>query len=130
MERRELLAGLAAMGGLTVAAPAATAADSKPATGLVVEAVQMPAWIGRDGQRQPLSPGDTVSTAQEVETAAGAGLLLKLPEGSLVRLGEKTRLGVQRFEVNAADGRTAVQSELKLFDGFFRTMRSQLRQAR
>lgn len=53
----------------------------------------MPAWIGRDGQRQPLTPGDTVSTAQEVETAAGAGLLLKLPEGSLVRLGEKTASG-------------------------------------
>lgn len=120
MERRELLAGLAAMAGLTAAAPAATAAGSQAASGLVVEAVQMPAWTGRDGQRRPLSPGDTVSTAQEVETAAAAGLLLKLPEGSLVRLGEKTRLGVQRFEVNAADGRTAVRSELKLFDGFFR----------
>jgi hypothetical protein len=43
-----------------------------------------------------------------------------MAEGSLVRLGEKTRLGVQRLEVNNADGRIAVRSELKLFDGFFR----------
>ena len=80
----------------------------------------MPAWTTRDGKRHPLSPGDTVSTAQEVETAASAGLVLKMAEGSLVRLGEKTRLGVQRLEVNEADGRIAVRSELKLFDGFFR----------
>ncbi len=80
----------------------------------------MPAWTTRYGKRQPLSPGDTVSTAQEVETAASAGLVLKMAEGSLVRLGEKTRLGVQRLEVNEADGRIAVRSELKLFDGFFR----------
>jgi hypothetical protein len=80
----------------------------------------MPAWTSRDGKRRPLSPGDTVSTAQEIETAASAGLVLKMAEGSIVRLGEKTRLGVQRLEVNDADGRIAVRSELKLFDGFFR----------
>ncbi len=80
----------------------------------------MPAWAVRDGKRVPLSPGDAVTTAQEVETAAGAALVMRLPEGSLVRLGEKTRLGVQRLEVSGADGRTAVRSGLKLFDGFFR----------
>eukprot|EP01031_Cornospumella_fuschlensis_P019792 gene19792-24249_t len=39
-------------------------------------------------------------------------LILQMAEGSIVRLGEKTRLGVQRLEVNEADGRTAVRSEL------------------
>jgi len=87
---------------------------------LVVEAVQMPAWIIKSGKRVPLKPGDTVTTSEEVETAAEAGLVLKMPEGSLVRLGEKTRLGIQRLEVNPVDGYTSVRSELKLFDGFFR----------
>lgn len=122
MERRQLLAATAAIAawGSATAQPA-QAASSRPAkAGITVEAVQMPAWTTRDGKRRPLSPGDTVSTAQEVETAASAGLILQMAEGSIVRLGEKTRLGVQRLEVNDADGRIAVRSELKLFDGFFR----------
>lgn len=122
MERRQLLAAtaaLAAWGGAT-AQPAQAAGSRQANPGITVEAVQMPAWTTRDGKRRPLSAGDTVSTAQEVETAASAGLVLRLAEGSIVRLGEKTRLGVQRLEVNDADGRIAVRSELKLFDGFFR----------
>ena len=121
MERRQWLAAtaaLAAWGGVSVQA---RAAGTRPAAaGLTVEAVQMPAWTTQGGKRVPLSPGDAVNTSQEVETAAGAGLVLRMAEGSLVRLGEKTRLGVQRLEVNDADGRMAVRSELKLFDGFFR----------
>ena len=109
-----------ATGALGAAAPAQAARPAQATPDLLVEAVQMPAWTTRNGQRSPLQPGDTVSTAQEVETDAAAGLVLKMPEGSLLRLGEKTRLGVQRLEVNPADGRIGVRSELKLFDGFFR----------
>jgi hypothetical protein len=119
MERRQLLAATAALAAWG-SAPAQAAASRPASPGITVEAVQMPAWTSRDGKRRPLSPGDTVSTAQEIETAASAGLVLKMAEGSIVRLGEKTRLGVQRLEVNDADGRIAVRSELKLFDGFFR----------
>jgi hypothetical protein len=46
--------------------------------------------------------------------------VMRLPEGSLVRLGEKTRLFVQELEVERRDERIAVRSELKLLDGFFR----------
>jgi hypothetical protein len=122
MERRQLLAAtaaIAAWGGATAQHAQAAGARASNA-GITVEAVQMPAWTTREGKRRPLSPGDAVSTAQEIETAAGAALVLQMAEGSLVRLGEKTRLGVQRLEVNDADGRIAVRSELKLFDGFFR----------
>jgi hypothetical protein len=45
---------------------------------------------------------------------------MRLPEGSLVRLGEKTRLFVQELEVERRDERVAVRSQLKLLDGFFR----------
>lgn len=119
MERRQLLAAAAAVAAWGTAGTHAASARQQTAA-ITVEAVQMPAWTSRDGKRRPLSPGDTVSTAQEIETAASAGLVLKMAEGSIVRLGEKTRLGVQRLEVNEADGRIAVRSELKLFDGFFR----------
>ena len=122
MERRQLLAATAAFAawGSAAAPSAQAAAPRQAAPGITVDAVQMPAWTSRDGKRHPLSPGDAVGTAQEIETAANAGLVLRMAEGSLVRLGEKTRLGVQRLEVNNADGRIAVRSELKLFDGFFR----------
>ncbi|MET0310461.1 MAG: SPOR domain-containing protein [Burkholderiaceae bacterium] len=124
MHRRNLLTGASTLAafstlGALLPAGASAAAPAAPARGLVVEAIQMPAWTGPSDKRQPLAPGDVVSTAQEVETAAAAGLVLKMPEGSLIRLGEKTRLGVQRLEVND-DGRINVRSELKLFDGFFR----------
>ncbi len=122
MKRRELFSSsVAVAAGLAAVSLPAQAARAKPDVNtLVVEAVQMPAWTTKNGKRVPLSPGDTVTTAQEVETAAAAGLVLRMPEGSLIRLGEKTRLGIQRLEVNPVDGYTAVRSELKLFDGFFR----------
>ncbi len=122
MKRRDIFSSsVAVAAGLTVASVPALAARARPQVNtLVVDAVQMPAWTTRSGQRVPLSPGDAVTTAEEVETAAAAALVLRMPEGSLTRLGEKTRLGIQRLEVNPADGYTAVRSELKLFDGFFR----------
>lgn len=126
MQRRQLLtrslSAAALPAGLALAAPqVAQAALAKGAARtLVVEAVQMPAWVIRGEQRLPLNVGDVVSTAQEVETAAGSALVLRLPEGSLIRLGEKTRLGVSRFESSGAAGSVAVRAELKLFDGFFR----------
>lgn len=139
MKRRQLLThGMSAVGAsatLLTTAPLAARAAAPPSVGanairqLVVEAIQMPAWVAQDGQRMPLGPGDMVSSAQEVETAAAAGIVLKMPEGSLIRLGEKTRLGVQRLEVNPSNGRTAVKSELKLFDGFFRFTTSALAKA-
>lgn len=127
MDRRTWLArgaGIAAVGGLlgsNLPAVAANApASSAPATGLVVEAVQMPAWTSEAGVRKPLSPGDTVLTTQEVETAADAGIVMRLPEGSLVRLGEKSRLAIPQLESDSEVGFTKVRSKMQLFEGFFR----------
>jgi len=87
---------------------------------MVVDAVQMPAWTETDGKRQPLGPGDSVSTAGTIETGMAAGLVLRMPEGSLVRLGEKTQLQVLKFEVKDTEGQIAMRSDLKLLEGFFR----------
>lgn len=124
MLRRNLLAraaGLFALGGAACVTPPALAARTRAATtGLVAEAVQMPVWTSDSGVRRPLAPGDLVTTAQEVETAAGAALVLRMPEGSLVRLGEKSRLEVSRFESDTEAGQVAVRSQMQLFEGFFR----------
>ena len=114
-----LATGVLAVPG-TQAASATTASVTTPVVGMLVEAVQLPAWHIKNGRRLPLAPGDRLATGEELETASGAGVVVQLAEGSLIRLGEKTRLGIQRLEVNTADDRTAVQSELKLFNGFFR----------
>lgn len=123
MQRRELLRGLAALGAAAGAAAAATpsfAAAAPVARHLAVDAVQMPAWVDVAGERRPLSPGDEVSTQQAVETGAEAALVLSLPEGSVLRLGEKTRLEVPQLAVAHSLDAVEVKSRLKLVDGFFR----------
>ncbi|HZQ73120.1 MAG TPA: FecR domain-containing protein [Burkholderiales bacterium] len=70
---------------------ATSAALAQPAA--VVEGVQMPAWIERDGKAPaPLTPGMELKSGDRLRTGAGARLLLKLAEGSFVKLGENGRL--------------------------------------
>lgn len=112
------LAGVAAVTG----AAAAVAATPRRTVveGIAVEAVQMPAWIDQGGRRVPLAPGDRVRSDQVIETGAGAALVLVLPEGSRINLGEKSQLGIARLATERQDGQTAVRTDLKLLEGFFR----------
>ena len=108
MKRREALArawagvGIVA-GGSALALPAHAVGRPATARSMVVEAVQMPAWTEKDGKRFPLGAGDSVTTAGTIETGMAAGLVLRMPEGSLVRLGEKTQLQVLKFEVTETE---------------------------
>lgn len=121
MDRRTFIGQLSVAGAATFAdAAAAQGPRAQPARATFIEAVQMPVWLERGGDRQPVAPGDRVTTADELRTGAGAAVVMRLPEGSLVRLGEKSRLQVQSLAVDRNDGRVAVRSELKLLDGFFR----------
>ena len=119
MDRRQVLgAGLAAA--TLAGAPARAASARREPEGLRVEAVQMPAWLDRDGRRQPLAPGDTVGASQVIETGVGAALVLQMPEGSRVNLGAGSRLSVQALAAERAQGVTGVRADLRLFEGFFR----------
>jgi hypothetical protein len=104
MKRRTLftrgLAAALATGMTATCLPALAGNSNRGAGDCLVETVQMPAWINKDGQRLPLAPGDTVAAVQEVETGVVAALVLKMPDGNLIRLGEKTRLGIQTLEAN------------------------------
>ena len=61
----------------------------------VVDAVQMPAWLDRGGRVLPLTPGLEVKSGDRLRTGAGARATLKLPEGSIVKLGESAQMTYQ-----------------------------------
>src|SRR2546428_9578137 len=67
----------------------------------IVEAVQMPAWLDREGRVLPLAPGLEVKNGDRLRTGEGARAYLKLPEGSTVKLGESAQLSFRTEEVPA-----------------------------
>jgi len=88
MNRVALIAGLCLAS--AVAAQDAPRRVAPPQA--VVEAVQMPAWVERGGLRVPLAPGMSLQANDELRTGADARLLVKLAEGSAVKLGENAQL--------------------------------------
>ena len=76
----------------TVFVPSAMAAAG------AVEAVQMPAWLDRAGLTVPVSPGVALQAGDTLRTGTGARLLLKLEEGSLVKLGENARFVIEKVQ--------------------------------
>ena len=81
-----------------------------------VDGVQLPAWLDRAGLTVPISPGVTLQAGDTVRTGAGARLLLKLEEGSLVKLGENAR-----FVIEKAQPRGGVfEATLSVVTGAFR----------
>ena len=58
----------------------------------VVDSVQMPAWLERHGQREPLEAGKVLHNRDRILTGDDARVLVRLAEGSAVRLGEQARL--------------------------------------
>jgi hypothetical protein len=63
----------------------------------VVESVQMPAWVERDGRRAPLAVGMELKGGDAVKTGAGSRALVKLSEGSSVKLGENGNLHIAQI---------------------------------
>lgn len=100
-------------------AGAARAADPRPtaAQPAIVEAVQMPAWVERDGRRVPLAPGAVLRSSDTLYTGGDARVLLTLAEGSSVKLGENAHLRLAAIEVRR-DGVFA--SAMNVVQGAFR----------
>jgi hypothetical protein len=84
----------------------------------VVEAVQMPAWIERDGVVAPLAPGTALAARDAVRTGANARLLVRLAEGSSVKLGENGVLHLDQIVTRKDDGVFA--AALNVLQGAFR----------
>ncbi|MFC4160479.1 FecR domain-containing protein [Chitinimonas lacunae] len=96
-----------------------SAAAYVEAASTVVTAVNMPAWLEREGRTLPLSPSLALQPRDTIRTGPGARVRLQLPEGSEVKLGENA---VFRMEnLNLSDGRTSpFQATLEVLKGAFR----------
>jgi len=81
---------VAVLGGFSFSAQAQPAAS--------VEGVQMPAWLERNGRRTPLLPGMELRAGDQIFTGAGSRALVRLAEGSVVKLGENGTLRFTRID--------------------------------
>ncbi len=94
----------------------ATVAQAAPDA--VVEGMQLPAWFTRDGKRQPLALGTQLKSSDEVSTGERSRLLLRLGDGSVVKLGENGRLQLAGLVQKREDG--FIAATLKVLAGAFR----------
>jgi hypothetical protein len=116
--------------GLTLLAPAALAAQGAPTAGdALVTDVQMPAWLERRGEREPLVPATVLRTGDAVVTGRDGRVRIRLPEGSVVRLGESGRLVLSDLRVSRG-GTTVLSGLLEVAQGAFRFTTSALARAR
>lgn len=86
----------------------------------VVEGVQMPAWVERGGTREPLSAGMELRPADKISTGANARILLRMAEGSQVKLGENALLSLDSLGQRQENKQTFVQAALAVARGAFR----------
>lgn len=107
---KTLWAALLSLAAFVLSAPAAAQAPA------IVEGVQMPAWVERNGERRPLAPGMALRSGDELRTGAGSRLLLRFAEGSLVKLGENGTLRLAEL----APGRDLFRGALGVLEGAFR----------
>src|SRR3954469_22345945 len=92
---------------LALAAESVIAAAPPPT--LVVDAVQMPAWVERaNGARDALVVGRVLRNKERVVTGAGARAWLRLADGSLAKLGENGQLGLDDLGQPKFNGKNLV----------------------
>lgn len=116
-----LLATQLALAAQQVVTPARSAPQA------VVEAVQMPAWVERGRETIPLAPGMALQDRDQLRTGANSKLLLKMAEGSFVRLGENGTLKLDQM----AQGKDKIFSaSLNVLRGAFRFTTDALRAQR
>jgi len=108
-----------------VLALAGAQAQALPAA--VVEGVQMPAWIERAGRVAPLAPDMELRAGDELRTGGGSRLLVRLAEGSRVKLGENAKLSLTEIEPDAGG---FFKSAMKVLEGAFRFTTDALVKAR
>lgn len=73
----------------------------------VVEALQMPAWIERQGLRRPLLPGQLLGNQDRLLTGPDAGVRIRLADGSVLALGGDSELRLHALGVRGRQVFTA-----------------------
>src|SRR5688572_11815695 len=99
---------------IVLAALAASQALAAPAA--TVEAVQMPAWMDRDGRSAPLVPGMELKSGDHLRTGSESRVQIRLGEGSVVKLGENAALRIAEL----APASDLYKSAMRVLQGAFR----------
>ena len=99
----------------------ATAAVAAARPNIVVEGVQMPAWVEHaSGVREPLMIGSPLSNKDRIYTGPGARALLRLADGSLIKLGENGILALDDLGQKKIKLKDVVTASLDVLAGAFR----------
>jgi hypothetical protein len=99
-------------------------ADYLPATAAVpdaeVEGLQMPAWLIRGGKREPLAIGTQLRNGDQINTGTGSRALLRMGDGSTVKLGENARFSLDGMAQKAEGGTSLFTASMAVVEGAFR----------
>lgn len=91
-------------------------------TSTVVEAIQLPAWVERNGQRRAAEPGVKLRNNDKAITAGNARMLLRMSDRSTIKLGENSEFLIEALAVRQpqAAGPSELSATLRLVTGVFR----------
>ena len=102
------------------ALPSSYAAAASGAV-LTVESVLSPAWVERaNGRREPLAAGMELANKEKVHTGDGGRALLRLSEGSAVKLGDSAMMAVDDLVQKQDAKGGVVGASLEVVRGAFR----------
>ncbi len=87
-----------------------------------VEAIQVPAWVERHGDRRPAQPGQLLRDGDKAITASDSRMLLRMSDRSVIKLGEATELVLQQVASTRSEaaGPSDIKAALRLVTGVFR----------
>ena len=81
----------------TIFACLGTLATAQAAPAAIVEAIQAPAWVERDGKRLPAAPGMELRNRDRIITGHEARTYVLLGDGSTVKFGENGQADFNAF---------------------------------
>lgn len=84
-----------------------------------VDGLQPPAWLSHAGEKQPLRPGTALNEADIVETGKHGKVLIRLADGSFIKLGENAHLELAGLKEETTPGGT-FKGLLNVLQGAFR----------
>jgi hypothetical protein len=97
------------MKALLVALLLAVASPVLAQSAALIDGVQMPAWRERAGARVPLTPGMELRAGDRIITGKDSRALIRLSEGSVVKLGENGTLRIEEMKPSKDVFRAALQ---------------------
>jgi hypothetical protein len=98
--------------------------DCLPAAAAVadaeVEGLQMPGWLIRAGKREPLAIGTQLRNGDLINTGAGSRALLRMGDGSTVKLGENTKFSLDGMAQKGDGANRLFTASIGVVEGAFR----------